>query len=197
MVRPSIRHIVRAGLSASTLLISAVVFTNLAHAGTNIVFSRAIKNEEVYAKDPGKYRRVVVQPSSLNQSAIVYYVERTPALRIPAAEVESAVAQKNPPDPFMDALTEEVLRSRGKGERLLKDDSDDNILTFTLTAKGGELLREFANKHPNELFEVIFAGQRLGFGATLGRFEGNIFQLFATKNTINRLRKSYPRLKVK
>ncbi|MEK7219879.1 MAG: hypothetical protein AAB253_01700, partial [candidate division NC10 bacterium] len=112
------------------------------------------------AESPGSPEaKVVLEPTS--PFTTVYYVERIPALRIPATEVESVVAEKNRSDPFMDALTEEVLRSRGKGERLLKDHPDDNTLTFTLTAKAGEIFREFANRHPNELFEVAFTGQRL------------------------------------
>lgn len=183
-------------LSALVLLLSSAARTASADASADLLFFAATTNEKVYRKSPGKYRPVVIPPSSLNQTGRVYYVERNPALRIPATEVESVVAEKNRPDPFMDVLTEEVLRSRGKGERLLKDDPDDNTLTFTLTAKAGAKYRKFANAHLNELYEMKFAGQSLGVIGFLGPFEGNVFYQFASRDTINRLKKSYPRLKV-
>jgi hypothetical protein len=181
--------------------IAGLCFADVAVAATNppgdLLFYRAKEGDAAHLERPRQYRRLVVPPNVFDPQETIYSVKRIPILRIAANEILSVVAERHRPDPAMEKLAEEFVRRRDGGGEVLKDHPDDNILTFTFTGPGGARFRGFANQHldQTDLFVITFAGQRLGVASLLGPFEKDEFFQFATRDTIDRLKKSYPGLK--
>jgi hypothetical protein len=181
--------------------IAGMSFADAAVAATNppgdLMFYRAKQGDAAYVDKPNQYQRLVVPPGVFDPQERIYSVERTPAWRIPVGEIRSVVAERHRPDSSIEKLSEDFARRREGGGQVMKNHPDDNTLTFTFTPAGGARFRRFANQHldESELFVVTFAGQRLGVASFLGPFERDDFFQFATRDTIDRLKKRYPGLK--
>lgn len=193
----TIKHIA-SGLLAMVVLVPALlVLASSTNADADLLWLRAIQDEQAYPKSRGRYTRVAIPPSFPGGKENVYYVERIPALRIRLREMKSVTAEKTPIDPELEKLTEEILRSRGKGETILKDDPDDYTITFTLTEQGAQKFREFAKKHDQEKFAVRFGPETLGVRKFHGPYEQNAVVFFSTRDTVKHLKKKYPQLHIK
>ncbi len=138
---------------------------------------RATEDSEEFSKHPEIYDKVTdpLRPK-------VVYVERKPLMTIHLGEIMAITVEEEPPPVSLEEFVKKFLgqapgqsggtkRERKPGE----NDADYYRITFSLEDEGGRRLREFAQKHNKELFDLRLNNRRIGIVRILGPVDGNSF----------------------
>jgi hypothetical protein len=138
---------------------------------------RATEDSEEFAKHPESYDKVTdpLRPK-------LVYVERKPLMTIHLGEIMAVTVEEEPPGVSLEEFAKEFLGQApgqsGGTKRESKpgeNDADYYRITFSLGVEGGRKLREFAQKHNKELFDLRLYNRRIGIVRILGPLDGNSF----------------------
>jgi hypothetical protein len=164
-------------------VVAVVVFTGMVMAvGADTVAEwrvfRAIEDRRTYEAQPDNYERL---PGPAGGKDV--YVEKKPALVIPAKEIRAVLVDRQPSiHDVEDAVA--YLRNREESEKV----RGQYVVTVYLTQRGAGSLNAFLNKHSGQLIIHRVGNQTLSMGRLVGPFSAPEMTLIMAERDPDKLK---------
>lgn len=190
--RGSIRTPIVVGFTISSLLILG----GATRTPGDLLFFKATKDRDIYAKSPRKYDRVALPPPWATDTV---YVERIPALKIPLKEIRSVIIEKQPVLQNLDEVKRQILGAESKEKKVGGTKQRDFVYfaTFVFEEQAARKLNDFAQEHNGELFDVRLGTRRVSVVTFVGPFDSNQVGLTLADKDRIRIQNIFSRIKDK